>query len=144
MANNSWQKNWPNVRSPGVSKFVRWITISPYEDDGQRFAGVGGLYVIYLLGQVVYVGQTDNLKRRLRDHGFLAPLMLCNDFFRTFSPALKIGVKLRIENDRDKRLADEKALIRKLRPKANGGGRLHHAIEDRVLEVIGTNVGFQL
>ncbi len=110
-------KNQVSVRQP----FRNWKSVRCYSDDGSRLEGMGGLYAIYVLDQLVYIGQTSNLKRRLREHGFLSPLLLCKDFFRQSSLALGIRVKVRGESDRSKRVKTESGLIRRLTPRVNGG-----------------------
>lgn len=99
----------------------RWKAIYPQEI-GKTKKDMGiikGVYVIYVLDKVVYVGQSENILQRLRGHGLGRASEDPNDFFVKYAVPLKVFIKFRKEKFGYERLAAEQRLMDVLRPRLN-------------------------
>ena len=98
---------------------TKWYKIEEHYSTDLPLDEVPGVYAIYFLNQIIYIGTSHNLKKRLRHHGFGVPERFVNDFIRNHERSLGISIKMRPEKVTAKRFELELKLIRRLRPRSN-------------------------
>jgi len=104
----------------GKCKRGKWYLFSLDESHDSNFPGninFPGTYIIFVKGECLYVGQSMNILKRLKDHIRMA--RYTNTWKTPWGYYSKILFAIRRERFRYERLAIEKRFIEKFKPKHN-------------------------
>lgn len=84
----------------------RVIVRHPWEWVEGRGPSEGGIYAIYMRGKIIYIGATQNVKTRMRDH-------------KKWIGSRRYRLKVSLNNDRWDRIVRETRLIKRIEPPHN-------------------------
>jgi excinuclease UvrABC nuclease subunit len=97
----------------------RWISFN--DDQQQDIPGVPGCYVIYLDGALTYIGQSCNVRDRIRSHGIRG--FRYSAWIKTpWGNARNVRIKVRPSSRYGDWAMIELRLIKRLRPAGNRRG----------------------
>ncbi len=84
----------------------------------ESFPSIGCCYVVYADGEPVYIGQTNNTRRRINSHGFNS-MRYSNHINTPWGAFKSVFVKCRFASKYGEWAMTELRLIRKIKPKFN-------------------------
>lgn len=96
----------------------RWSRVDPANISS--LPTVACVYAIYINGNLVYVGQTVNLRARFREHGF--EYSYANDVVTPWGRSRDVFAKFSVSPKYGEWAMRELRLIRRLRPRGNSRG----------------------